>query len=67
MLQGLGDKIETALSLVGITSERIERYLGAPCGCQERKEKLNALGAWATRVTSGKLSKAKEYLERIIE
>ena len=62
---GLGDAIERALALIGVTSERIEHWLGRPCNCKERKEKLNRLGYWASRVLSGRTEHAEEYLEEI--
>jgi hypothetical protein len=61
----LGDQVEAALSLVGIRSDRIEQWLGRPCGCEERRERLNALGAWAARVIGGKTDRALEFLDRI--
>jgi hypothetical protein len=51
---GLGDAVESALTMVGITKERVERWLGAPCGCAERREKLNRIGSWAMRMLTGK-------------
>jgi hypothetical protein len=51
---GLGDTVESALKAVGITKERVERWLGAPCGCAERREKLNRIGSWAMRMLTGK-------------
>lgn len=65
--KGLGDCVEQALTSVGITSERVERWLGRPCGCAKRRERLNRLGAWALRVVNGKTERAEEYLEEIIE
>lgn len=50
---GLGDNIKKALTAVGITEERVSNWLGAPCNCAERVEKLNQLGNWASRVLSG--------------
>jgi hypothetical protein len=50
----LGDRIESALKSVGITSERVERWLGLPCGCLERRERLNAVHSWAVWVLTGK-------------
>lgn len=47
---GLGDAVESALTRIGISRERVEAWLGRPCGCAERKEKLNRLGRWAARV-----------------
>ncbi len=63
----LGSKIEFTLSSLGLTSDRVERWLGRPCGCRERREQLNALSAWAVRVLSGKVEKAKEHLEAILQ
>ena len=63
---GLGDLIQRALSSIGATSERVEAWLGRPCGCKERQEKLNQLGFWATRISKGFVAKASEYLDAII-
>lgn len=63
---GLGDLIHHALSSVGVTTDRVERWLGAPCGCEERREKLNRLSNWAKRVAAGKISRAEEWLGIII-
>ena len=62
----LGDVVESALSSVGITSERVSVWLGRPCNCDERKQKLNQLSVWARRVAKGKTDRAKEYLNRIM-
>lgn len=63
----LGDKVEAALKLVGVTEERVTRWVGRPCGCAVRKERLNQLGAWARRVLGGQTSQAAELLDTIIE
>ena len=63
----LGDSIEAALSAVGITSDRVEKWLGAPCNCEERKQKLNRLGLWARRVLRGKTQAAREYIEGVLD
>ena len=55
-----------ALSLVGITEERVSRWLGRPCGCSERREQLNRLGEWAARVLSGKTERAEEHLNDLL-
>lgn len=60
----LGDGIERALGLAGITLERVERWLGAPCNCQERRDKLNQLHLWSKRVLSGKLAGMGDVLTR---
>jgi hypothetical protein len=61
----LGDDLAKALAAVGVTLERVERFLGRPCGCKERQERLNALHGWARRVLSGRVERANEYLERL--
>ena len=61
----LGDVVEKALSSIGITSDSLSNWLGKPCGCRERKEKLNQLNSWARRVINGNIEKAKEYLDKI--
>lgn len=42
----LGDAIEQMLSSVGVTEERVTSWLGRPCGCRARKQKLNDLSRW---------------------
>lgn len=42
---GLGDRVAAALSVIGITKERVEAVVGGPCGCPERQAALNAAGA----------------------
>jgi hypothetical protein len=37
--------VAAGLSAVGITPERVSAVIGGPCGCEERKEALNAAGA----------------------
>lgn len=61
--RGLGDVVEKALSVVGITQERVEQWLGTKCGCKERREKLNRLGSWASKVLSGAWSKEEAAKE----
>jgi hypothetical protein len=41
---GLGDLVATGLAAVGITEERVSRLIGRPCGCPERKRRLNEFG-----------------------
>jgi len=48
----LGDIVESALSMIGITKERVERWFG-PCNCKGRQKKLNELSRWAKRVVRG--------------
>jgi hypothetical protein len=60
----LGDRIESALTTMGITKERVETWLGN-CGCQQRQEKLNALGYWAQRVLAGYTKSAHRYFNEL--
>lgn len=62
----LGDMIHNALDSVGITTDRVEKWLGKPCHCQERQEKLNQLDQWARRVMKGRIDKAAEYLDKLL-
>ena len=49
----LGDHAEKAFATVGITKERVEKWIGGKCGCEERKQKLNRIGAWVASVLTG--------------
>lgn len=64
---GLGDTVEMVLTKMGITKERVERWIGAPCGCKDRQDRLNRLGYWVRRVLTGKTEKAAEYLDSIMQ
>lgn len=63
----LGDNIQAALAVVGVTSERVSKWIGRPCRCPERVEQLNRLGCWAVRVLKGRTENALEHLEEIME
>lgn len=56
----LGDRVEGALSAVGITSERVSAWLGRPCNCKERRDKLNRLSAAAERWLGGLFGSREE-------
>ena len=62
----LGDLVESALRTVGITTERVTKWIGRPCGCERRKQMLNQLSRWAKRVLSGETEDAEKYLEEIV-
>lgn len=64
--RGLGDRVEQALSMIGITKERVEEWVGEECGCAERQEKLNQLGSWAHEAVTSSVENAKVYLEKLI-
>lgn len=65
----LGDRVERVLSRVGVTKERVSKWLGRPCGCAERKRKLNELHLWAERKLGGLVNntQATEQLEKMLE
>lgn len=61
----LGSCLKRALEAAGVTEERVSRWLGAPCGCEERRKKLDALDAWARRVLRKGVKDAVRYLEEL--
>ena len=61
----LGDTIHEALKAIGITPEAVEQFIGVPCGCKERQEKLNQVSRWAKRVVAGSVDNAKGLLDKI--
>lgn len=66
----LGDHVETALTAVGITAERVTRWVGRPCRCKERKERLNLLHAWVEKKARGLFRgnrEAAKELEELLE
>lgn len=63
---GVGDLVESALAGIGITKERVSRWLGRPCRCAERQAKLNRLGEWAKSVVGGAVHDAKERLDQML-
>lgn len=62
----LGDAISTALSSVGITEDRVSKWLGRPCGCAKRRKKLNELSDWAIMVATNTAKNPKEAIEKIL-
>lgn len=49
----LGDYIESGLSAIGITKERVAAWLGSCGGCNDRQARLNQLGSWIARKARG--------------
>lgn len=64
----LGTILGRALTAVGITDTRVSSWLGRPCGCAERRERLDALTRWAARALSAKISGqvARDELDAIL-
>lgn len=63
----LGDRIEQALKTVGISQERVQRWFGGLCSCDERREKINRFHSMVNRVLDGHIERAKEYFEEILK
>ena len=63
----LGNHISQALSLVGLTEESVSHWLGKPCKCAERREKLNELGLWARQAIRSRREDAARWLRGILE
>jgi hypothetical protein len=42
---GLGDIVAAGLTAFGVTKERVSAAIGRPCGCGERQEAMNDIGA----------------------
>lgn len=62
----LGDHIEAMLTKMGITKEKVSEWIGHPCNCEERQERINALDKWARESAKGAYKNAKRRLLRLI-
>lgn len=62
----LGDRAEALLQRVGITKERVSAWMGKPCGCPERKAKMNELSDWVENAAKESVDRAKSWLERLL-
>lgn len=62
----LGNRVAEALSKLGINETIVQQWLGRPCGCKERQEKLNQLEVWAGRVAKDGVSKATRVIKELI-
>jgi hypothetical protein len=62
----LGDLVSSALGIIGVSEKNVEAWLGRPCGCEERRERLNALDRWARRVMAGHAKNARHYLDDLL-
>lgn len=63
----LGDSVKQALETVGVTQDRVEQWLGRPCNCKERQERLNQLDAVCRRILRGRIEGGKRYVETLLE
>lgn len=63
-----GDHVKTALDLVGISQDRVSRWLGQHCrNCEERRRRLNRLGWMCHEIVKGNVPQAKEILEDLLQ
>lgn len=62
----LGDRVQSALSTVGITQARVTTWLGNCGGCPDRQERLNQLSDWAEDTALLALGQAKRRLLTLI-
>lgn len=58
--------VREALKRAGVTQERVEAWVGAPCGCEERVTKLNIINSWVLSVLGGKVEGAAQLMEGIL-
>lgn len=63
----LGDAVAKALAAVGVTKERVERWVGGPCGCLERQHKLNLVSSWAWGTLRHKFTDARTVFEEMLQ
>lgn len=62
-----GDRLAQSLRSLGIPKAKVERWLGRPCGCSERQQKLNQLHIWLKRFLSGKEINPKPWAEDMMD
>ncbi len=62
----LDDQVSQALARIGVTEERVTAWIGAPCGCAMRREKLNKLSKWAQSAVKSEAEKAAAKLAKLL-
>ena len=62
----LGDHVKNALKKVGISEERVTKWLGRPCGCAKRRQKLNDLDVWVRNILSGQTEGGTKELDEVL-
>lgn len=58
--------MKQALHRLGITEERVEHWLGRPCGCAERAAKLDELDMWARQALRLSADRARKFAEDLL-
>lgn len=61
----LGDQVEAALEAVGVTKDRVGRWLGTCC-CEKRKQRMNDLHRWSRQSVRMGLEAARRYLNQML-
>lgn len=54
----LGSLIAAGLMYVGVTEERVKKFIGKDCGCAARKSKLDAVGEGVTNAIQATANRA---------
>ena len=59
--------VKAALEVVGVTEERVARWLDRECGgCRRRQDKLNEIGWAAARVARGRIRGMREFFDSLL-
>ena len=73
-ISGVGRCLDEALYIVFGSEDYIDEqlsyireWLGKPCKCPDKREKVNRLWRWAKRVNGGDVANAEHYLDEILE
>ncbi len=62
----LGDGAREALAAIGVTEARVSRWLGRPCHCGDRAERLNQLDRALRRGLRAGWAEARRYVEALL-
>lgn len=63
----LGDQVESALSVIGITKDRVSKWWGAPCNCPARQMKINKFSTAVQKWwNSGKSQQDLEAITKLV-
>jgi hypothetical protein len=62
----LGDRVEAALTRIGVTKRLVSDLLGRQCRCDVAQHYLNELDRWARASAERPIEAARDSLGRII-
>ena len=63
----LGDHVKNALEKVGISEEKVTKWLGRPCGCAKRRQKLNNLHLWIRQILGNEREQGEKQLNEALD